>query len=43
MQRLVAAWFDGKFESATAWGAGSPAVVLGSADMKAHIERTDRP
>jgi hypothetical protein len=43
MQRLVAAWFDGKFETATAWGAGSPAVVLGSADMKAHIERTDRP
>jgi hypothetical protein len=43
MQRLVAAWFDGKFETATAWGAGSPAVVLGSADMKAHIERNSRP
>jgi hypothetical protein len=43
MQRLVAAWFDGKFETATAWGAGSPAVALGSPDMKAHIERTTRP
>lgn len=43
MQRLVAAWFDGSFETATAWGAGSPAVVLSSADMKRHIERNSRP
>jgi hypothetical protein len=39
LQRLVAAWFDGSFESATAWGAGSPAVVLNSSDLKTHIER----
>lgn len=42
LQRLVAAWFDGKFETATAWGAGSPARALSSAEMKQHIER-NRP
>ena len=38
LQRLVVAWVDGSFESATAWGAGSPATVLGSPALKAHLQ-----
>ena len=42
VQRLVAAWIDGSFKGATAWGAGSPAQVLSSTEMKTHITATER-
>ena len=38
LQRVVVAWFDGSYESATAWGAGSPAAVLGSPALKQHLQ-----